>query len=88
MVEVDGPSHYTTYNSHLAQYTVCESTYANHLAKDRWLRKQGFKVFRIGNYEIKHITSLPKEKRLEEFYFFFTEIFGDIVCIEKYHFYN
>ncbi|MBD2204886.1 DUF559 domain-containing protein [Calothrix sp. FACHB-1219] len=85
IVEIDGPSHYASYNSNLRQYTVCESTYANHLAKDRWLRKQGFKVFRIGNDEIKRITSLPEKERLEQFYFFFIEVFGDIVFIEGYH---
>jgi very-short-patch-repair endonuclease len=85
IVEIDGPSHYASYNSNLRQYTVCEKKYADHLAKDRWLRKQGFKVFRIGNDEIRRITSLPEKERLEKFYFFFREVFGDIVFIEGYH---
>ena len=75
VVEIDGPSHYGTYNSD-GTYTLSEKEYVKHLKKDRWLRKQGFKVFRIGNSEIEKITDLPKEARPEAFVLFFEEIFG------------
>ncbi|MBX9259132.1 DUF559 domain-containing protein [Desmonostoc muscorum CCALA 125] len=85
IVEIDGYSHYATYNNNNSNYCLSEDKYAEHLKKDRWLRKQGFKVFRIGNSEIKKITNLPEKDRLKEFYFFFIEIFGDIIFIEGFH---
>jgi very-short-patch-repair endonuclease len=85
VVEIDGPSpHYASYDPNRKQYTVDETIYAKHLKKDRWLRKQGFKVFRIGNSEIRSITSLPEEDRLKEFHFFFREVFGEIISIDEY----
>jgi hypothetical protein len=78
IVEIDGFSHYATYDPVIRENIASEALYAEHLEKDRWLRKQGFKVFRIGNAEIKNIMLLPEEKRLKEFYSFFKEVFGNI----------
>lgn len=86
IVEIDGPSHYASYDSNRKQYTVDETIYAKHLRKDRWLRKQGFKVLRLGNSEIRSITSLPEEDRLKQFHFFFREVFGEIISIDEYDF--
>ena len=83
VVEIDGLSHYTIYNNKKKKYEPSEDVYAEHLKKDRWLRKQGFKVFRIGNSELKAITSLPEKDKLDNFYDFFTEVFGEIVFIER-----
>lgn len=76
IVEIDGKSHYANYNNSNRTYALSEEMYAEHLKKDRWLRNQGFKVFRIGNSEIKNITSLPERKQPEAFFDFFEEIFG------------
>jgi very-short-patch-repair endonuclease len=84
IVEIDGPSHYASYDRNRKQYTVDETIYAKHLKKDRWLRKQGFKVLRLGNSEIRSITSLPEEDRLKHFHFFFREVFGEIISIDEY----
>ena len=84
IVEIDGPSHYASYDHNRKQYTVDETIYAKHLKKDRWLRKQGFKVLRLGNSEIRSITSLPEEDRLKHFHFFFREVFGEIISIDEY----
>lgn len=86
VVEIDGLSHYTIYDDVRKTYEPSEDVYAEHLKKDRWLRKQGFKVFRIGNNELKTITSLPEKNQLKHFYYFFNEIFGQIVSIEEYDF--
>lgn len=82
IVEIDGASHYADYNENGNYYSYYEGKYVESLRKDRWLRKQGFQVLRIGNSEIKEILELPKEKRLKKFYFFFREIFGDIIYNE------
>jgi hypothetical protein len=84
IVEIDGPSHYASYDRNRKQYTVDETIYAKHLKKDRWLRKQCFKVLRLGNSEIRSITSLPEEDRLKHFHFFFREVFGEIISIDEY----
>jgi len=83
VVEIDGLSHYTIYDNERKKYEPSEDVYAEHLKKDRGLRKQGFKVFRIGNSELKAITSLPEKDKLDNFYDFFTEVFGEIVFIER-----
>lgn len=83
VVEIDGSSHYTKYNSISGVNVASEEIYANHLKKDRWLRKQGFKVFRIGNAEINKIMALPEKERFSCFYHFFRDVFGDVVYIEE-----
>jgi very-short-patch-repair endonuclease len=85
IVEIDGRSHYANYDKDNGSYILSEEKYAEHLKKDRWLRKQGFKVFRIGNSEINYLKNLPEKDKLKEFYFFFQEIFDDIVYTECYH---
>ncbi len=75
IVEIDGPSHYADYDSSNRKYIVSEKRYVDHLKKDRWLRSQGFNVFRIGNSEITDITSLPKDDQDEAFYDFFRDVF-------------
>ena len=82
VVEIDGQSHYARYDTKRQKYELSEDVYAEHLKKDRWLRKQGFKVFRIGNSELKTITSSPEKDKRGNFYGFFREIFGEIVFIE------
>lgn len=82
VVEIDGQSHYARYDTERQKYELSEDVYAEHLKKDRWLRKQGFKVFRIGNSELKTITSSPEKDKLDNFHNFFTEVFGKIVFIE------
>ncbi|MBE9096894.1 hypothetical protein [Tychonema sp. LEGE 07203] len=79
VVEIDGQSHYARYDTERKTYQLSEDVYAENLKKDRWLRKQGFKVFRIGNSELKTITSSPEKDKLDNFYCFFTEVFGKIV---------
>lgn len=86
VVEIDGLSHYNIYDRERKKYELSEDVYAEHLKKDRWLRKQGFKVFRIGNSEIKTITSSPEKDKLDIFHDFFTEVFGEIVFIERQEF--
>jgi very-short-patch-repair endonuclease len=86
VIEIDGPSHYADYTSNADRYIVSEKRYAEHLLKDRWLRKNGFKVFRIGNYELERITKLDEKEQLKEFYFFFVEMFGSIIAIDRYNF--
>lgn len=83
IIEIDGQSHYATYDQRHKKYESSEEVYAEHLIRDRWLRKQGFKVFRIGNSEIKKIASLSKKDRIRKFYYFFNEIFGEVVWIEN-----
>ncbi|MEG3901236.1 hypothetical protein QUB19_13650 [Microcoleus sp. B4-C5] len=84
VVEIDGQSHYARYDdTKRPKYELSEDVYAEHLKKDRWLRKQGFKVFRIGNSEIKTITSSPEKDKLDIFHDFFTEVFGEIVFIAR-----
>lgn len=83
VVEIDGLSHYNIYDSERKKNELSEDVYAEHLKKDRWLRKQGFKVFRIGNSEIKTITSSPEKDKLDIFHDFFTEVFGEIVFIAR-----
>ncbi|MBD2616395.1 hypothetical protein H6G94_35100 [Nostoc punctiforme FACHB-252] len=75
MVEIDGASHYAEYGN----YSYNEHKYAEHLQKDRWLRKEGFPVFRIGNSEIRKIMQLPAPERIDNFYVFLQEVFGNIV---------
>lgn len=84
IIEIDGLSHYADYDSSNRKYIVSEKRYADHLRKDRWLRSQGFNVFRIGNSEIEEITSLPKDKQDKAFYYFFRDIFGDRISIGHY----
>lgn len=80
IVEIDGKSHYAEFNN--GTYTISEDIYAEHLKKDRWLRKEGFKVFRIGNSEINNIMKLPEKDRLYQFQDFFNEVFGIYMYIE------
>jgi very-short-patch-repair endonuclease len=82
VVEIDGPSHYADYQN--GKYLVSEEKYADHLRKDRWLRKNGFNVIRIGNHEIEEIMKLEKEERLRSFYHFFVRVFGHVICIEGF----
>lgn len=82
IVEIDGQSHYATYNKSQGTYKISEDIYAQHLKKDRWLRKQGFQVFRIGNSEIRDIQSLSGNDRIINAYYFFNETFGNIVNID------
>jgi|GEM_PF-2101242 len=84
IVEIDGFSHYSKYDHSLKVHIASEEVYACHLKKDRWLRKQGFNVIRIGNDEINSILSLEEEeKRLKKFYYFFREVFGNMVFTEE-----
>jgi very-short-patch-repair endonuclease len=82
IIEIDGPSHYATYNQNHKKYELSEEVYAEHLMRDRWLRHQGFKVFRIGNSEIKKIAASPERDRIRQFYCFLNEIFGKVFWIE------
>jgi very-short-patch-repair endonuclease len=84
VVEIDGLSHYANFLS--GKYEISEEKYAKHLAKDRWLRRNGFNVVRIANYEIEGIMKLEEEKRLREFFFFFTDIFGPVIAIDRFSF--
>lgn len=56
VVEIDGSSHFSSMD-----------VYTQHVRKDRWLRSQGWKVYRITNQEI---------EECEDFTHFFYEIFG------------
>ncbi|MBD2364804.1 hypothetical protein H6G36_27160 [Anabaena minutissima FACHB-250] len=76
IVEIDGASHYAEYVRKDNYYSCNEDKYVEHLKKDRWLRKQGFQVFRIGNSEIENIVKLPGQERIDSFYEFLQEVFG------------
>lgn len=84
VIEIDGLSHYAEYSDSKKLYIASEDIYSEHLRKDRWLRKQGFNVFRIGNNEVTHIASLPEEDKLEKFYDFFSEVFGEVLNVETF----
>lgn len=84
VIEIDGLSHYAEYISSEKLHIASEDIYSEHLRKDRWLRKQGFNVFRIGNNEVTHIASLPEEDKLEKFYDFFSEVFGEVLNVETF----
>jgi hypothetical protein len=59
--EIDGQSHFEDIIA-----------YTRHLQRDRWLRKQGWPVFRISNYEVEHY---------ENFNDFYYEITGKFLSI-------
>ena len=86
IVEIDGFSHYANYEPTNRMPIASEKLYAEHLKKDRCLRKQGFKVFRIGNAEIKNIMLLSQKEKTKYFYYFFREVFGEIIWSEQFYF--
>lgn len=82
IIEIDGPSHFADYENR--KYTVSEEKYAEHLRKDRWLRRNGFNVIRIGNHEIEEIMKLEEKEKFKSFYYFFREVFGPIIWLEGF----
>jgi hypothetical protein len=55
IIEIDGASHFGAYASDPSKAMLI---YTEHLRKDRWLRKQGWNVVRISNYEIECCQTL------------------------------
>jgi len=71
IIEIDGESHFGKYltkdnGGFILQPSMEE--YTKHVRKDRWLRNQGWKVFRI--------TALEIEKEADNFYYWFREVLG------------
>lgn len=56
VVEVDGPSHYATYDSASRKYEVDEKLYTDNLRVERNLRGQGIEIHRLSNWEILNST--------------------------------
>ena len=84
IIEIDGPSHYATYDEVEREYTMSEEVYARHCRKDLWLRRHGFNVVRIGRADMMSIRDLPEEDRLEAFYKYWNNIFDDSAWIEGF----
>lgn len=56
VVEIDGPSHYATYDESTRKYTVDEQRYTDNLRVERALQKQGIEIHRFSNWEILNTT--------------------------------
>ena len=63
IIEIDGSTHYCT-NTGIASMEV----YTEHLRKDRWLRHEGWQVYRVSNKEIDEYDNIQT---------FLREIFGE-----------
>jgi very-short-patch-repair endonuclease len=67
-IEIDGSSHFGgrsfVSNSGAVMFEASMEAYTKHLRKDRWLRKQGWKVIRISNSEIDEIENVAQFKAL------------------------
>lgn len=55
LVEIDGPSHYATYDEKWHQYEVDERAYARNLKIARSLQRDGWKLTRIARVEIRDV---------------------------------
>ena len=55
VVEIDGPSHYGTYNEITHTYSPDEREYARNLRIERWLRSERWEVTRIGRAEVSEV---------------------------------
>ena len=52
VVEIDDPSHYAIYDDSKRKYETSEERYTSNLRAERVLRKQGFEIHRLSNWEI------------------------------------
>jgi hypothetical protein len=53
IIEIDGPSHYASWNDMTHEYTVDERMYARNLKIERSLRRDGWVLTRIGRHELR-----------------------------------
>ncbi len=53
VIEIDGPSHYATYDEAARRYDVSEELYTKNLRIERSLRRQGWDIYRFSNHEVK-----------------------------------
>jgi hypothetical protein len=53
VIEIDGPSHYATYDEEARRYDVSEELYTKNLRIERSLRRQGWDIYRFSNQEVK-----------------------------------
>jgi very-short-patch-repair endonuclease len=54
VIEVDGPSHYATFDEASRTYEVSEERYTRNLRIERSLRRQGWEIYRFSNYEVRN----------------------------------
>ena len=66
VVEVDGPSHYATYDRASRKYEVDEKLYTDNLRVERSLRGQGIEIHRLSNWEILNSTDDQLVQLIEE----------------------
>lgn len=66
VVELDGLSHFNDWNEgdRGRRWTPSEEKIEEHVKKDRWLRKQGFRVCRIANSEVMSIAGREDAREL------------------------
>lgn len=83
VIEIDGPSHYASYDEENREYTVSERAYASHLRDDRFLRRRVPKVIRIGRDEIREVETMPGDD-LGKFYSMWKRIFESKAWIESF----
>lgn len=57
IIEIDGPSHYASYNETTNTYTIDESMYARNLKIARSLQRNGWILTRIGRSEVREAMS-------------------------------
>jgi hypothetical protein len=53
IIEIDGPSHYATYDEGTHEYTLDEDAYARNLKVARYLEAEGWQLTRIGRSEVR-----------------------------------
>ncbi len=63
IIEIDGASHFGHYSVDQVGKTVLNASmnsYTEHLRKDRWLRKNGWQVYRVSSQEVEEAKSISK----------------------------
>ena len=78
VVEVDGPSHYATYDTASRKYEVDEKLYTDNLRVERSLRGQGIEIHRLSNWEILNSTD-------DQLIHLIDEALGIRVSVDQYH---
>jgi len=53
VIEIDGPSHYATFDEFNRRYDVSEERYTKNLKIERSLRSQGWQIFRFSRLEVR-----------------------------------